>query len=65
MEWAIVLGAIILALLIVGWVLKLIKNTVQTILLVAFLFTALYVVWGVGPADLWEQVQRWLGLGQT
>ena len=65
MEWAIVLGAIILALLIVGWVLKLIKNTVKTILLVAFLFTALYVVWGVGPADLWEQVQRWLGLGQT
>jgi hypothetical protein len=46
-------------------VLKLIKNTVKTILLVAFLFTALYVVWGVGPADLWEQVQRWLGLGQT
>ncbi|MBD2425368.1 hypothetical protein [Phormidium sp. FACHB-1136] len=64
MEWAIVLGAIILALLIVGWVFKLIKNTVKTILLVAFLFTALYVLWGIGPADLWEQLQQWLGLGQ-
>ncbi len=64
MDWIIVLGAIILALLIVGWVFKLITNTVKTILLVAFLFTAIYVLWGVGPAALWEQLQQWLGQGR-
>lgn len=64
MDWIIVLGAIILALLIVGWVFKLIKNTVKTILLVAFLFIALYVLWGIEPATLWEQLQQWLGQGQ-
>ncbi|MFH7244197.1 MAG: hypothetical protein ACHWZW_15270 [Spirulina sp.] len=65
MDWIIVLGAIILALLIVGWVFKLIKNTVKTILLVAFLLTALYVLWGVEPAALWDQLQQWLGWGQN
>lgn len=64
MDWIIVLGAILLALLIVGWVFKLIKHTVKTILLVAFVFTALYVLWGVEPAVLWDQLQQWLGQWQ-
>ncbi|MEB3290250.1 MAG: hypothetical protein VKI82_10055 [Leptolyngbya sp.] len=65
MDWMIVLGAIILALLIVGWVFKLIKNTVKLILIVIFLFIALYVVGGIGPIDLWEQFQQWTGQGQS
>ena len=40
MELLIVLGAIVIAIVILGWVFKLIKNTIQTVLLVAFLLLA-------------------------
>jgi predicted tellurium resistance membrane protein TerC len=59
-ELLIVLGAIVIAVLIFGWVFKLIRNTLQTVLLVGFLLLALYFLFGIGPAALWEQIQRWL-----
>ncbi|NJL45233.1 MAG: hypothetical protein HC922_04740 [Leptolyngbyaceae cyanobacterium SM2_3_12] len=61
MDILIVLGAIVVAVLIFGWLLKLVKNTVQTVLLVGFILLALYVVFGIGPVDLLEQLQTWLG----
>lgn len=66
MELLIVLGAIVIAIVILGWVFKLIKNTIQTVLLVAFLLLALYFLFGLGPAAIWEQIQTWIsnGLGR-
>ncbi|MGF1519472.1 MAG: hypothetical protein ACFCVB_16950 [Nodosilinea sp.] len=64
MELLIVLGAIVVAIVIFGWVFKLIKNTVQTVLLVAFLLLALYFLFGIGPGVILNQIQTWLGGGQ-
>ncbi|MFQ4135307.1 hypothetical protein PGN35_003220 [Nodosilinea sp. PGN35] len=61
MELIIVLGAIVIAIVVFGWVFKLIKNTIQTVLLVAFLLLALYFLFGIGPGVIWEQIQTWIG----
>nr|WP_228038057.1 hypothetical protein [Nodosilinea sp. LEGE 06152] len=57
----IVLGAIVVVVVVFGWLFKLVKNTVQTVLLVAFLLLALYFLFGIGPGAVWEQIQTWLG----
>nr|WP_242020363.1 hypothetical protein [Nodosilinea sp. FACHB-131] len=56
----IVLGAIVIAIVVFGWVFKLIKNTIQTVLLVTFLLLALYFIFGIGPDAVWDQIQTWL-----
>lgn len=61
MELLIVLGAIVVVVLVFGWLFKLVKNTIQTVLLVAFLLLVLYFLFGVGPGAVWEQIQAWLG----
>ncbi len=65
MELLIVLGAIVVAIVIFGWVFKLIKNTLQTVLLVAFLLLVLYFLFGIGPGAIWDQIQTWLGGGRS
>lgn len=65
MELIIVLGAIVIAIVVFGWVFKLIKNTIQTVLLVAFLLLALYFLFGVGPDAIWNQIQTWLSGRQS
>ncbi|MBD1914892.1 MULTISPECIES: hypothetical protein [Cyanophyceae] len=64
MELLIVLGAIVIAIVVFGWVFKLIKNTIQTVLVVAFLLLALYFLFGIGPDAIWNQIQIWLSGGQ-
>lgn len=61
MELLIVLGSIVVVVLVFGWLFKLVKNTIQTVLLVAFLLLVLYFLFGVGPDAVWEQIQTWLG----
>ncbi len=61
MELLIVLGAIVVAIVVLGWVFKLIRNTLQTVLVVVFLLLALYFLFGIGPDTLWQQLQAWLG----
>lgn len=65
MELLIVLGAIVIAIVVFGWVFKLIKNTIQTVLVVAFLLLALYFLFGIGPDAIWHQIQTWLGGEQS
>ncbi len=60
MELLIVLGAIVVAIVVLGWVFKLIKNTLQTVLLVVFLLLALYFLFGIGPGTIGQQLQTWL-----
>ncbi|PSR15573.1 hypothetical protein C8255_22425 [filamentous cyanobacterium CCP3] len=61
MDLLIVLGAIVVVVLVFGWLFKLVKNTIQTVLLVAFLLLVLYFLFGVGPDAVWEQIRVWLG----
>ena len=60
MELLIVLGAILVAILVFGWVFKLIRNALQMALFIGFVLLVLYFIFGVGPGSLWEQLQNWL-----
>ncbi|MBE9113307.1 hypothetical protein IQ273_28425 [Nodosilinea sp. LEGE 07298] len=61
MDLLIVLGAIVVVVVVFGWLFKLVKNTIQTVLLVAFLLLVLYFLFGIGPGAVWEQIQAWFG----
>lgn len=63
MELLILLGAIAVIVIVVGWLFKLVRNTVQTALLVGFLLLALYFFFDIGPGAVWEQIQLWFGNG--
>ena len=59
MEILITLAVILIVFVIFSWLLKLVQNTVKTVLLVGFVVLALYFVFGIGPEALWEQLQNW------
>ncbi|MBU6230620.1 MAG: hypothetical protein KGQ93_13160 [Cyanobacteria bacterium REEB459] len=64
MEILVTLAALVIFVLVVGWLFKLVKTTLQTVLLVGFVLVALYFIFGIGPADLWQQLYRHIpGLG--
>lgn len=60
MELLIALAVILILFVIFSWVLRLVKTTIKTVLLVVFVVLALYFVFGIGPETLWEQLQNWL-----
>lgn len=60
MEVAIVIGALLVVFFIVGFLLKIVRTTLQTALFVGFVLIALWVVFGIGPGAIWEQIQQWL-----
>ncbi|MGB3138018.1 MAG: hypothetical protein WBG38_00435 [Nodosilinea sp.] len=59
MELLIVLGAIVVVVIVFGWLFKLVRNTIQTVLLVGFLLLVLYFLFDIGPGAVWEQIQAW------
>jgi hypothetical protein len=59
MEVLIVVAAVFRLFLVINWIFKLVKTTVKTLLLAAFVLIALYVLFGIGPAAIWEQIQTW------
>lgn len=58
MEWILTLAALVVVVLVAGWLLKLVKNTMQTVLLMGFVLLALYFIFGIGPADLWGEIYQ-------
>ncbi|WP_008319235.1 hypothetical protein [Leptolyngbya sp. PCC 6406] len=60
MELVIVLGAILVSFLVFTWLLKVVRATLKTAILVALILLALQVIFGIGPANLWEQIGSWL-----
>lgn len=65
MEIAIVIVAIVVAFLVFTWLIKVVRATFRTAMLVALILLALQLIFGIGPQALWEHVQTWLsGSGQ-
>lgn len=60
MEIVVAVGALVVAFLVFGWLLRVVKTTLKTALLVAFILLALQLLFGIGPENLWEQLQQWL-----
>lgn len=59
MEFLIVIAVLLIGFVIFSWLLKLVKTTVKTVLLVGFVVLSLYLVFGIGPEALWDQVREW------
>jgi type IV secretory pathway TrbL component len=57
MELVILIGSIVISFLVFTWLLKVVKATLKTALLVAVILLALQLIFGIGPATLWEYVQ--------
>ena len=65
MEIAIVIVAIVVAFLVFTWLIKVMRATFRTALLVALILLTLQLIFGIGPQALWENLQNWLsGSGQ-
>ncbi len=63
METAIlVIGAILIAWLVFTFLLKIVKTTIKTALLVAAIFLLL-TFFGIGPNQVFELFGQWLGFG--
>lgn len=62
MDWILLIAALFIAFLIFTWLLKVVKATISTALTVAFIVLVVQLFFGIGPVDLWNQMQ---GLWQT
>ncbi|NJN23067.1 MAG: hypothetical protein HC812_20205 [Leptolyngbya sp. RL_3_1] len=64
MELAILIGSLVISFLVFTWLLRVVKATLKTALLVAVILLGLQLVFGIGPATLWEYVRSALPSGQ-
>lgn len=60
MDIALVLGAIVVSFLVFTWLLKVVRATVKTAILVALILLGLQLLFGIGPARLWEYITAFL-----
>ena len=60
MEIAIVIGAVIVSFLVFTWLLRIVRATFKTAVLVALTLLVLQLVFGIGPLTLWDQIRDWL-----
>ena len=60
MELILAIAAIFIAVLIFFWLLKIVKTTLQTAILVAIVVLLLQVFFGVGPQQVFQQVSQFL-----
>jgi hypothetical protein len=54
------IAAIVIAILVFTWLLKVVKATVTTALTIAIIVFALYVLFGIGPMGLLQQAGQLL-----
>lgn len=62
MNWILLIAALIVSFLVFTWLVRVVKATIKTAILIALIVLALQLLFGIGPTDLWEQVN---GLWQT
>ena len=67
MEILVIAGAVAVSVLVFMWMLRVVKATLKTALLVAAILLALQVFFGIGPGSILDTIQNWLpaaGSGQ-
>ncbi|MEO0536716.1 MAG: hypothetical protein AAF215_23000 [Cyanobacteria bacterium P01_A01_bin.123] len=60
MEIVVVIGAIAVSVLVFTLMLKVVKATLQTALVVAVVLLVLQLAFGIGPGTIVEQIQQWI-----
>ena len=66
MEIVIVIGALFVSFLVFTLLIRVVRATLKTAIIVALVLLALQLVFGIGPAAIWDQIQSWIsGLNPT
>ncbi len=61
MNLPLVIGALIVSLLLLWWLLSIIKASFKTAFLVVAVIFTIQVLTGVGPLQIFAQVEQWIG----
>lgn len=56
MELILVIAAIVVSWLVFTALIKVVKTTISTAIMVAAVVLALQLIFGIGPTDLWQQI---------
>ncbi len=65
MNLPLVIGALIVSLLLLWWLLSVIKASFKTAFLVVAVIFTIQVLTGVGPQQIFNQVGQWMGISLT
>ncbi len=65
MNLPLVIGALIVSLLLLWWLLSVIKASFKTAFLVVAVVFAIQVLTGVGPQQIFNQVGQWMSISLT
>lgn len=60
MTLALTVGALAIAAIIFFWVLRLVRSTIKAAFLTGLFLLGLWLVFGIGPMDVWETIRSWL-----
>lgn len=60
MEIVIVIGALVISFLVFTLLIRVVRATLRTAIIVALVLLALQLLFGIGPAAIWEQIQNWI-----
>lgn len=58
MNIVLLIAAIAIAFLVFTWLIKVVRATIGTAILIAVLVLVLQIVFGIGPAQVWQQVSQ-------
>ena len=61
MEMLVVVGAVVVSVLVFMWMLRVVKATLKTALLVAAILLGLQIFFGIGPTAIWEIIRDFIG----
>ena len=60
MNLVLILAALLITLLVFTWLIKVVKATLSTAIAIALLILVLQLFFGIGPAQVWQQVNQGL-----
>lgn len=58
MNLILVIAAIAISILVFTWLIKMVKATIGTAILIAAIVLVLQLAFGIGPSQLWEQISQ-------
>lgn len=58
MEFILLVAAVVISFLVFTWLIKVVRATIGTAILIALLVLVLQLVFGIGPAQVWQQITQ-------
>jgi predicted PurR-regulated permease PerM len=58
MQIVIIVASVVVAWLVFTWLIRVVKTTISTALTIAAIVLVLQLVFGIGPQQLWQEIQQ-------